>query len=71
MHRDMEKDFNKVRGGVFMKKKKKIIIFSIIIIVLILFLLTRCGNSGNQAQFMMLNVKTEEMVKETLVTKAC
>ena len=53
-----------------MKKKKKIIIFSIIIIVLILFLLTRCGNSGNQAQFMMLNVKTEEMVKETLVTKA-
>ena len=53
-----------------MKKKKKIIIISVIIIVLAVLLLGRCGNSANQNQVVMVNVKTEEAVKETLVTKA-
>lgn len=53
-----------------MKKKKKIIIISVIIIVLAMLLLGRCGNSANQNQVVMVNVKTEEAVKETLVTKA-
>lgn len=51
-------------------KKEKIIIISVIIIVLAVLLLGRCGNSANQNQVVMVNVKTEEAVKETLVTKA-
>ena len=47
-----------------MKKKKKIIIISVIIIVLAVLLLGRCGNSANQNQVVMVNVKTEEAVKK-------
>lgn len=52
------------------KSRKKIIIISLIIIVLAIFVLTRCGNPAKQGMVVMNHVKTEEVVRETLVTKA-